>query len=202
MEETKLSLSSEEWSIVADPEIILTKNAVLRKIKAALESLSHWQLGFVRENAGRLPEAVFEYNGKISKGENYKGLPYLILDYPRHFRPGHIFAVRSMFWWGKQVSVTLHLSGEWKERFADQLTSRLEGLKNEALYLSCHGDEWEHDVRGGSHILLSGPEHREGPDLLRNSSFIKLTYAAPVDQLERAPEFWREKFRNLTELLR
>ncbi|MGJ7030648.1 hypothetical protein [Niabella hirudinis] len=201
MEETKLSLSPEEWSIVADSEIILTKNAVLQKIKTALEALSCWQLDFARENTSRLPDLLFANNGKISRGENYKGLPYLVLDYPRHFRQGHIFAIRSMFWWGKQISVTLHLSGEWKDRFADRLTSRLEPLKNETIYLCCSGDEWEHDVSGAGYISLQEPGNPPIQDLLRNSHFIKLAYANPVGQLEGAPEFWRNKFRELMELV-
>jgi len=202
MEETKLSLSPEEWSIVADPEIILTKNAVLHKIKASLELLSRWQLDFVKENTGWLPAAWFAHNGKISKGENYNGLPYLILDYPRHFRPDHIFAVRSLFWWGKQVSITLHLSGAWKEQFAEKLAGRFEQLKTEAPYLSCNGDEWEHDIHGGSYVPLHGLESRNWTDLLSTSRFIKLADAVPMNQLENAPEFWRQKFRNVMELLR
>jgi hypothetical protein len=53
-------------------------------------------------------------NGKISRGENYQLLPYIILDYPSYFSRNNIFAVRTMFWWGNFFSITLHLSGDHK----------------------------------------------------------------------------------------
>ena len=47
-----------------------------------------------------IPRGENAYSGKISRGENYRGLPYLILDYPAYFSQKDIFAFRTMFWWG------------------------------------------------------------------------------------------------------
>lgn len=90
MEQTKLSLSAQELAMVTDPGIILTKNGVLQKMQSALYALYAWQQDFVAKNNG-LPAALFETNGKVAKGESYKGLPYVLLDYPRNFRQGHFF---------------------------------------------------------------------------------------------------------------
>ena len=59
----------------------------------------------------RLPEAVIQSSPKITRGENYQLLPYVILDYPRCFQKEQVFAIRTMFWWGKGISITLHVSG-------------------------------------------------------------------------------------------
>ena len=41
-----------------------------------------------------LPAEMLFHSPKISKGENYKGLPYVMLDYPRCFGKTDIFAIR------------------------------------------------------------------------------------------------------------
>ncbi|WP_018630649.1 hypothetical protein [Niabella aurantiaca] len=201
MEETKLSLSPEERAIVAAPEIILTKNAVLDKVKTALELLYRWQLDFVKENASLLPAGLLENNGKISKGEYYNGLPYLILDYPRNFAREQTAAVRSLFWWGRQVSTTLHLSGGGKDRFSVKLGERFEALKTGGYFLSYSGSEWEHDAGSSNYVPLHTLEKGEWLERLHNSAFIKLARVAPMEELENAPQFWRRSFRDLMMVL-
>lgn len=201
MEETKLSLSPEEWAIVAGPEIILTKNAVLHKIKRSLEALHQWQLDLVKENMHRLPADLFANAGKISKGENYNGLPYLILDYPRNFGQEHIFAIRSLFWWGKQVSTTFHLSGKWKELFATRLMEQQELFRDAAFYISCDGNEWEHDVQGSNYRPFRETTLPQRSGLLQTAAFVKIASFAPIAQLEQAPEIWQKAFRQFLELL-
>ncbi|MBZ4189867.1 hypothetical protein [Niabella beijingensis] len=201
MEETKLSLSPEEHAIVADPEIILTKNGVLQKIRGALDALYGWQLEFLKEKAAWFPPSLLANSGKVSKGENYNGLPYVVLDYPRNFRQGHIFAVRSMFWWGRQVSTTLHVSGEWQAYFLPRLVAGFELLKTGPYHLSYSGNEWEHDVQGESHLPFTEVTAAQWELLLKEKTFIKITAVAPISQLERAPDLWRNAFRELMELL-
>lgn len=82
--------------------------------------------------------------GKITKGENYRGLPYVIADYPRLFTPESVMAYRILFWWGHYFSCTWHLSGPALETFYPVLKKKwpLE-LPTEAL-LAIAGDEWQH----------------------------------------------------------
>ena len=71
--------------LVSSPEIILTKNAILQKIKSFLEALQIKQLEILKQYTSKFPEEVLKISPKISRGENYKGLPWLVLDNPRHF---------------------------------------------------------------------------------------------------------------------
>src|SRR5580700_4684754 len=104
MDEAKIRLSVEELELVENAEWILTKNRIIDKVqnlfgilavkmKTELETIS-------------LPDEPLQTNPKISKGENYNGLPYVILDYPRLFSKENVFAIRTMFWWGNYFSVT------------------------------------------------------------------------------------------------
>ena len=74
----------------------------------------------VQENVNRgfnLPEEVLIQSPKISRGENYNGLPYVMLDYPRCFGKEDVFAMRTMFWWGNFFSITWHLKGKYSKEY-------------------------------------------------------------------------------------
>src|SRR5687767_11488510 len=119
MNETKIQFSNSEAEMMYNAEIILTKNRILEKVRLLFESLQEEFVGFSSRQPNQ--QALFDIPPKISKGENYEGLPYLILDYPRFFKPDNIFAVRTMFWWGNFFSTTLHLSGLQKASFSPSI---------------------------------------------------------------------------------
>src|ERR1700744_546088 len=124
----KVRLSAEEMRLVKDPAWILTKNSVMAKVVEMMAGLSEeykpvWAGGMARLGE-RSPEdvgmetmlmALMRKEPKISKGENYKGLPWVMLDYPRVFGREEVFAIRTMFWWGHGFSVTLHLKGKFQK---------------------------------------------------------------------------------------
>lgn len=105
--------SEAELQMACNPEVILTKNRIIGKVcdgfgllgRNLFESLGPLRMAFPNETAV-LP--------KISKGEQYRGLPWVMLDYPRYFDPknGHL-ALRVMFWWGNYLLVQLHVSGNY-----------------------------------------------------------------------------------------
>src|SRR5580698_8612281 len=98
MIETKIKLSAHELMIAQDAGLILTKNAIIQKTIGLFSNLAeNMQIELVKT---KLPEEIKITEPKISKGENYKGLPYVILDYPRSFGKENIFAIRTFFWWG------------------------------------------------------------------------------------------------------
>ena len=98
MQQTKIQLLPAEMELVSSPDIILTKNAILQKIKLFLEELQLKQFDILKDYASQLPQEILKISPKISRGENYKGLPWLVLDNPRFFQHNNIFAIRTMFW--------------------------------------------------------------------------------------------------------
>src|SRR5450631_3207695 len=119
MNEAKIQLSEEELILVENAELILTKNAIIRKVYDMFGSMAAAMKIELQNNP--LSPDLMKTTPKISRGENFKGLPFVVLDYPRLFNRENVFAIRSLFWWGKYFSVTLHLKGVYKELFSDQL---------------------------------------------------------------------------------
>ena len=89
MEVSKIQLSEAETELMQNAEIILTKNRVMQKMKSLLEEVQEQQLIFARTYLKHHQE--FIVSPKISRGENYLGLPWLILDYPRVSNGNNLF---------------------------------------------------------------------------------------------------------------
>ena len=144
MKETKVQFSDAEMDLMCDSEIILTKNKVVQKVKTLLEELQNGMVEHTKNFSEKFSNDVFSVSPKISKGENYLGLPYLILDYPRLFKQQDIFATRTMFWWGHFFSTTLHLSGLFKIAYAPKIIASFDLLVKEQYSIGVSTDPWLH----------------------------------------------------------
>ena len=155
MDPAKIRLSQTEMELVNNAELILTKNTILKKVNGLLGDLQVKQQQVVTLHTAGLPVKVSGSTPKISKGENYKGLPYLILDYPRLFEHANIFAVRTMFWWGNFFSVTLQLSGIYKKEAEEKLIAAYPVLEEKGYYCYINEDQWEQHFEGDGYMQLS-----------------------------------------------
>jgi hypothetical protein len=182
----KVQLSAEEMRLVRDPAWILTKNSVMGKVVGMFAELSEaykpiWADGLKRLEA-RAPDRIFpETTPKISKGENYKELPWVILDYPRFFGREDIFAIRTMFWWGHEFSLTLHLKGKYKELFLPDLSRFSLELDMADFLVSVSDDEWRHEHVPENYQPLWGNE-----DVTAERPFLKLSATLPLDDWDNA----------------
>src|SRR5688572_22112058 len=185
---TKIQLLPAEMELVATPDIILTKNAILQKIKSFLEALQIKQLEIINRYSSKFPEEVLKISPKISRGENYKGLPWLVLDNPRHFQHNNIFAIRTMFWWGNFFSITLHLSGKYKSDLLRKNLGSISLLKKNEFYIYTGQKEWEHDFDPASYKKISAATIDELEKIFTENNFLKLAVKFPIDSLETIEE--------------
>ncbi len=183
-EKTKIQLLPAEMELVSSPDIILTKNAILQKIKLFLEGIQIVQLEILKDYSSLLPEEVLKVSPKISRGENYKGLPWLVLDNPRHFQHNNIFAVRTMFWWGNFFTITLHLSGRYKSNLLKKLLSHGPILAGHDVYIYTGDQEWEHDVDPASYKKISAFNNVQLEKVFLDNNFLKLAMKFPITSLE------------------
>lgn len=109
-EVSKIALSPAELRLLQDAAWLLTKQRLMQKAEAQLGVLASAYMDRSRNHPS--PDAlVWKKHPKISKGERYEELPWLMLDYPRHFEaPAHC-AIRTMLLWGRHLAIMLHVSG-------------------------------------------------------------------------------------------
>ena len=160
----------------------------MEKMKWLLQQCQDEQAVLFKNVHSSLPFEIFVTSAKISKGENYDGLPWLMLDHPRHFEKHNAFAIRTLFWWGNFFSITLHLSGKYKEQYAANIISQYDTLNQNNFYLCVNNTEWEHHFEKTNYI----PVNKAGIDafqqIINEKSFIKLSVKINLDQWENLPE--------------
>ena len=184
IQQTKIQFLPAEMELVSSPDIILTKNAILQKIKSFFEEVQMKQQDILKKYSSQLPEKVLKISPKISRGENYKGLPWLVLDNPRYFQHNNIFAIRTMFWWGNFFSITLHVSGNNKNDLLKNLADNISLLAKNDFYIYNGTKEWEHDIDPDSYKKLSAINEDELQKIFSTNSFLKLAVKFTVESLE------------------
>lgn len=190
-----MQLNPEEYSIVNNSRFLLVKADIIGKVKAEFEVLQTAYYGIAQAENIVLPTAA---HPKISRGENYKGLPYLVLDYPAVFDKENILAFRTMFWWGNFFSITLHLQGIYKEQYVKNIELKLLDTKPEGLYLSCNQTAWEYHYEFDNYRLVNYMSNEQITSVLNQSNFIKLSAKLELSAYEQLQPFMAEWFKTLS----
>jgi hypothetical protein len=175
MDATKIQLSAEELSLVQNAGWLLTKNTIIEKVYSMFGEIAHRVRDDLNADPALLLPEVLIPSPKISKGENYGGLPWVMLDYPRLFNRRHTFAIRTLFWWGNFFSVTLHLKGDYKERLQQKLLANLPLLAARQFYLCVSGDEWRHEFEEDNYQPLSQLNSSAVEEILLANDFCKFS---------------------------
>lgn len=198
---SKLMLSDDELQLVTNTQWILTKRAIMDKVNGLLGDIAASQQQVIGHEKAWLPPQVVSSAPKIAKGENYLQLPYLLLDYPRCFDAENIFAVRTMFWWGNFFSMTLHLSGKYKEKFQQKIIENMDALPP-GFFICIHESQWQHHFEADNYRSIKGLGKNELEDLIIPKTFIKLAIKFPLQPWAALPALLNESFEEIIKLLK
>ena len=195
MVRVKLQFSQEESVLLTDPAIILTKNRILARISEMMGIVSEEEVAIAELYRDQLPPEVFQFPPKLSRGEQYQQLPWLMLDFPRVFQDPDQLAIRQFFWWGKLFSSTLLVSGIHKEAV---LYSNL--MQWPDLYICVQASPWEHHFEADNAQLISSLSAENYRSICKKE-FLKLAFQLPVENWEKAPEFFLRSYTRWMQLL-
>lgn len=187
--------------MIANADWILTKNGIIKKTIALLDTIQNNQQQYLEKVRKQLPPEVLEKSPKISKGENYQGLPYLILDYPRVFDKKNILAIRTFFWWGNFFSTTLHLSGSYKKQYEENILLAFTALKKEGFSVCVNEKEWEHHFETNNYLELQQCRKNNFKKIISDSSFVKLAKKVSLQNWNEAHRLLVQDFKKLSELV-
>ena len=169
-------------------DIILTKNSVIQKTIALLSGLQEQLLA---ETSQFHPAS----SPKISRGENYLGLPYVVLDYPRISTGENLYFIRSMFWWGHFFSSTLQLAGTFKEENELKLAAAYPALCANNYYVGADDDSWQHHFESTNYLPIASLSQEAFYHALQKGPHIKIAAKWPLSEWDSAAtrlwESWR-----------
>ncbi|RFM29638.1 hypothetical protein [Deminuibacter soli] len=191
-----VKLSANEMALVSDAGFILTKLAITGKVYLILGNLCSYFREYTAAHPHAFPEEVLAVSPKIYRGESYRQLPYVMLDYPRYFAGGNAFAIRCLFWWGNSFSIHLHLSGSWKQLYAHGYAALIQSGALDSWYCCIATGEWEHHFGEDNYVLI-GTAREVCVQHVYKQHFIKLAQKIPLQEWDHAYDFYREAFATL-----
>ena len=193
-----MHITEKELLILKDTDFLLTKATVLEKITELLGHTREELKRCVENSNFSFPDGTGLINGKISRGENYKNLPYIVLDYPTLFSKNSIFAYRTMFWWGNFFSATLHLEGIALDYYRNSITINLDRLLKKDVYIGVGDTPWQYHYEEDNYLLLN-EAHR---DFITNSKFLKLSKKIELKKWNDLLEFSTNFFELMLSVLK
>ena len=193
--EAKIHLSELETDLLKNKEWILTKHSITNKVYKLFGALNEIYKEVSEEENTFLPGFHKNAGGKISKGENYEGLPYVMLDYPSLFSKENIFAVRTMFWWGNFFSITLHIAGE-KYILKGDFSLLLNYLRENNFFVCINENGWHHNFEPSNYIAVKDID-LQMLEQISARNFFKISKKLELDRWNEAPEFLQKSFREI-----
>ncbi|MEK6476958.1 hypothetical protein WJR50_05460 [Catalinimonas sp. 4WD22] len=188
--EHDVQITDKELTYLEDLDFLLTRHGINKKINQLLLETEAGLKHFIQSHSIPFPDNIKYKAGKIAKGENYRLLPYFILDYPRQFHRNSIFALRTMCWWGHYFSVTLQLAGKSLKELRPALIENAEKLQQQEVYLYINEDDpWQHHLDDKNYISLKTLTEDELRTKIRELPYIKLMSTLRLEDWEELPDF-------------
>ncbi|MBI4945659.1 MAG: hypothetical protein HY840_04575 [Bacteroidetes bacterium] len=190
-------LTQTELSTIHNKEFFFIKASATDKIKQLLAESREEIKNIIEKENILFPKEVDTQTGKIFRGENYLGLPYLILDYPKHFSKESVFAFRTMFWWGNFFSTTLHVQGKALEEYRKSLSKGERGvnrLRKKKIYICVNNNPWQYHYKKDNYLLIDKLTDAELKKIFLEKEFIKLSRKISIKTYKHIGEFAKESF--------
>jgi hypothetical protein len=193
-------ISEQEFEKLLDTEFLLTKRSITQKITDILGATER-AINHEIEQLDNLtlPDGLLLRAGKISKGENYRDLPYFVLDYPRKFTRDDVFAFRILIRWGHEISTIFQLSGNSQSNYFNPLSTHYDLLKSR--YLSIGSDPWKYEYSSDNYQLISNLATEKYISLIQNHPFIKFTKPHALKDINNLVQIGQDEFRFYMSLL-
>lgn len=196
---TKIMLSPRELAIVNDAEFILTKHKIIQQVFGLFQE----QVPFIQQQFQTIWRqlAVTDSLPKISKGEQYRGLPYVVMDYPAVFDKNDRFALRTIFCWADAFSITIHLRGKYKELLKVRMVANVATHQHLPLYIGVNEKEWEHHFEEDNYLPLQHFTIALLDSLLDRLPHIKIALRYPLAQWNEMGQHLHEAYAMMASLL-
>lgn len=189
-----LTLSDQELDYLQDTGLLRARFQIRTKLEQLLVAAEQEIKAMIPQLPIPLPDVVLQKAGKLSRGENYRLLPYHVLDYPRYFSGEAFFAFRCIFWWGHDISCVLLLQGEVTSSYRQLLTERAGRLYGQGIWVCISDSPWEHHFDEDNLSLLDDFDENTLKQHFEAHPFVKLVRRLPLADYRQTPAFCRESF--------
>lgn len=177
MQNSSFKLTNKEFELILDTEYPLLKKNVIEKIQAHLH-----QLGEKLIKNPLITRPLYNQSFKISKGENYLNLPYLVLDLPKIDGNSFPILCRTMFWWGKYFSFNVFIRKDAYDM--DTFEKKIKSQPIKGFHVLLSDKIWQQDLDSDDYSQVS-----EWPENMNTEGdYLKLSIKHPIDEIDTLNE--------------
>ncbi len=199
---SKIALSPGQLDLLTERRFFIRKKQTTLKLFQLLASVRKQILERVPLDQLPWPAGTDTRSGKIYRGENYLGYPYVLLDFPRLFTHDEIVVFRTMVWWGHTASCTLLIKGSLCLATQQQLLRHRQAFLQPYWYVGIHDSPWHHHFKTDNVVRLRDYSARRLERLWRRQSYLKVVRRIPLSQLNALPILSASSLEQLCGLLR
>jgi hypothetical protein len=185
MEHVQEGFTAKELSAMHETELFRLKYLLIDKVTIHFNHLSPKVKEVIQKH--HLPAELAKARVRIFRGDNYKYLPYAVMDYPALYTRENSFAYRTMFWWGNFFSFTLYLQGIYLDLYRNNLMEEVKELKGKDFYFCVSETPWQYHYEKDNYIpldeLLKEKGHVE--KLIGERGFIKLSRYTKLNEWKK-----------------
>ncbi len=181
-----IAFTPKELTALQNKDFFYLKRSATDKIIALFGQIAESIKALPEHRDFLFPEGTDASTGKISRGENYRQLPYIVLDLPRLFSPTSIFAFRVMYLWGHEFSFSLLLSGEALQTYLPQISAKFEYLQDHHLFVCMADTLWQHEFTHENYVSLFQTNKSAFLEQIGTHGFCKLSVPLQVEDWEIA----------------
>ena len=196
-----MNFSEKELNYLLNSDFLLAKQQIIQKLVTLFAETEEQLKEPVTSHQDIYPDNALALAGKIGKGDNYQGLPYIVLDYPRYFSDSSIFLFRTMYWWSDRFSFTLFLKGNDLFHYRESLINNLEPLISTQPWIGVNASPWEYHYSPDNFRKATELSTHELMHLLRNHPFVKVSYTMETRNYPELPLRAVYHFQQLVSLL-
>ena len=193
--------TSKELKYFRNTDFLRTKRSIISGFISLFEALQIDIINYLEKEKFLFFNDLSTKSGKITKGENYKELPFVVLDCPRHFGKPNVLAYRSIFWWGHYLSNHFLLKGQYKDQYSERIREAWPLLKSEPVYLDMSDNPWNHDLESGDFVQISQLNKHTFNELLHNHDFLKLVWRMELDQWNKFHQFSLKNLATIAQII-
>lgn len=184
-----MQFTRSELAIIHNSDFFYTKLSIITKIDSLLAQVRDALKQIIKEQNLVFPKEVDVSTGKIFRGENYRGLPYLNLDYPKYFSNDSVITCRTLFWWGNFFSFTIHLQGKALDNRRKLLIQHHKELRKRGIYFCVNHTPWQYHYQPDNYILYDKLREEELKSYFAKNDFIKLSGKIALKDYQKLPDF-------------
>ncbi len=194
--------SKNDLRLINHVEVFQHKPAILKKVESRLIDLQKALQEEITAQSADLPTGLNLTKNQIARGENHNGFPYISLDYPQNFSKTEMFTMRTLFWWGHYLGLSLILKGENLGAYTDRLLAVRTTEPCHDIYVSLAPNpfEWELKEENFSRVGEGNPE--ELKQTILTLDYLKIIRVCPIagetfanlDWTQAGLQFWRDLF--------